>query len=123
MPRKGKRSQAQKMRRGKVDLDFTRLSRTNKVEQPSISTAVAQVSGRLHVEDCDSAPRVLSVQASHCQGDISCRKNFETIAVLSNNGYEKRQVRMSEKIKCATTPIMTSWVHWKAGFLLDNTED
>ncbi|XP_073724526.1 uncharacterized protein [Misgurnus anguillicaudatus] len=72
MPRKGKRSQAQKARWRKVDMenDQTRLSRTNKVEQASIPTAVAQVSDQLHIEDCNSAPRVLSVQASHCQGDI-----------------------------------------------------
>ncbi|XP_073671401.1 uncharacterized protein [Paramisgurnus dabryanus] len=77
MPRKGKRSQAQKMRWRKVDLADvqTILSRTNKDEQARITAAVAQVSDRLH----DGAPRVLSVQASHCQSDESCSWSLETM--------------------------------------------
>lgn len=40
------------------------------VEQASTSAAAAQFSGRMYAEGGDSAPRVLSVQASYCQGDV-----------------------------------------------------
>ncbi|KAL1277228.1 hypothetical protein QQF64_023901 [Cirrhinus molitorella] len=60
MPRKGRRSQAQKLRWTKVDL----------TGQTSISKGVAQVYDRQQSEDCDTS-RILSVQASHCQSDAS----------------------------------------------------
>ncbi len=59
MPRKGRRSQAQKVRWTKVDL----------TEQTSVSKGVAQFFDRQQYEDGDNTSRVLSVQASHCQSD------------------------------------------------------
>ncbi|XP_050959124.1 uncharacterized protein LOC127160534 [Labeo rohita] len=59
MPRKGRRSQAQKLRWTKVDL----------TGWTSISKGVAQISDRQHGEDGDNTSRILSVQASHCQSD------------------------------------------------------
>lgn len=78
MPRKGRRSRAQKVRWTKLDL----------TGQTSVSKGVAQVSDGQQYEDGNSTSRILSVQASHCQSDASCRKILETIAVLSNTGYE-----------------------------------
>ncbi|KAL1261368.1 hypothetical protein QQF64_006633 [Cirrhinus molitorella] len=59
MPRKGRRSQAQKLRWTKVDL----------TGQTSISEGVAQVCDRQPSEDSNNTSRILSVQASHCQSD------------------------------------------------------
>ncbi|XP_026111835.1 uncharacterized protein LOC113089574 [Carassius auratus] len=59
MPRKGRRSQAQKVR-------WTKLELTG---QTSVSKDVAQVSDGQQYEDGDNTPRVISVQASHCQSD------------------------------------------------------
>ncbi|RXN35590.1 replicase helicase endonuclease [Labeo rohita] len=59
MPRKGRRSQAQKLRWTKVDL----------TGWTSISKGVAQVFDRPQSEDGDNTSRILSVQASHCQSD------------------------------------------------------
>lgn len=89
MLRRGKRSQAQQMRRRKEDLEDeqTRLSKINKVEQANTSAAEAQFSDRMHAEGGDGAPRVLSVQASHCQSDV--RKSLNTIAVLSKTGSKQ----------------------------------
>ncbi|KAG1928321.1 hypothetical protein F2P79_023725 [Pimephales promelas] len=72
MPRRGKRSQAQKIRWRKFDLEDeqTRPSRINQVEQASTSAAVPQFSGRTYLEGGDTASRVVSVRASHCQGDF-----------------------------------------------------
>ncbi|KAK2907341.1 hypothetical protein Q8A67_006326 [Cirrhinus molitorella] len=78
MPRKGRRSQAQKLRWTKVDLRG----------QTSISKGVAQVYDRQQSEDGDNTSRILSVQASHSQSDASCRKSLETIAVLSKTGCD-----------------------------------
>ncbi len=60
MPRKGGRSQAQKVRWMKVDL----------TGQASVSKGVARFSDRQHYENGDNTSRVLSVQASHCQSDV-----------------------------------------------------
>uniref|UniRef100_A0A9J7Y7T4 ATP-dependent DNA helicase n=1 Tax=Cyprinus carpio carpio TaxID=630221 RepID=A0A9J7Y7T4_CYPCA len=59
MPRKGRRSRAQKVRWTKLDL----------TGQTSISKGVAQVSDGQQYEDGDNTSRILSVQASHCQSD------------------------------------------------------
>lgn len=59
MPRKGRRSQAQKVRWMKLDL----------TGQTSISKGVAQFSDGQQYEDSNNTSRVLSVQASHCQSD------------------------------------------------------
>ncbi|XP_026121819.1 uncharacterized protein LOC113104031 [Carassius auratus] len=59
MPRKGRRSRAQKVRWTKLDL----------TEKTSISRGVAQVSDGQQYEDGDNTSRVISVQASHCQSD------------------------------------------------------
>ncbi|XP_026112089.1 uncharacterized protein LOC113090607 [Carassius auratus] len=59
MPRKGRRSQAQKVRWTKLDLSG----------QTSASKDVAQVSDGQQSEDGDNTSRVISVQASHCQSD------------------------------------------------------
>lgn len=77
MPRKGRRSRAQKVRWTKLDL----------TEKTSISRGVAQVSDGQQYEDGDNTSRVISVQASHCQSDASCRNILETIAGLCNTGY------------------------------------
>ncbi|KAL0172953.1 hypothetical protein M9458_033264, partial [Cirrhinus mrigala] len=58
MPRKGRRSQAQKLRWTKVDLTGQMvISKTD------------QFSTGQHGEDGDNTSRILSVQASHCQSD------------------------------------------------------
>ncbi|XP_042609837.1 uncharacterized protein LOC122142880 [Cyprinus carpio] len=59
MPRKGRRSRAQKVRWTKLDL----------TGQTSVCKGVAQVSDGLQYEDGDNTSRILSVQASHCQSD------------------------------------------------------
>ncbi len=60
MPRKGRRSQAQKVRWMKVDL----------TGQASVSKGVARISDRQQYEDGENTSRVLSVHASHCQSDV-----------------------------------------------------
>ncbi|XP_026112056.1 uncharacterized protein LOC113090442 [Carassius auratus] len=59
MPRKGRRSQAQKVRWRKFDL----------TGQTSVSQGIAQFSDGQQYEDGDNTSRVISVQASHCQSD------------------------------------------------------
>ncbi|RXN37236.1 replicase helicase endonuclease [Labeo rohita] len=59
MPRKGRRSQAQKLRWTKLDL----------TGQTGVSKTVDQFSNGQHGEDGDNTSRILSVQASHCQSD------------------------------------------------------
>ncbi|KAF5879867.1 replicase helicase endonuclease, partial [Clarias magur] len=61
MPRKGKRSQAQKRRWLKEDL----------TGQATIGNGVAQSSGGEQAEDVDNTPRMHSLRASHCQSDAS----------------------------------------------------
>ncbi|XP_026084957.1 uncharacterized protein LOC113060278 [Carassius auratus] len=67
MPRKGRRSQAQKVRWRKLDL----------TGQTSVSQGVAQFSDRPQYEGGDNTSRVISVQASHCQSDASEGTSFE----------------------------------------------
>ncbi|XP_042613365.1 uncharacterized protein LOC122145192 [Cyprinus carpio] len=59
MPRKGRRSQAQKVRWRKLDL----------TGQTSVSQGVSQFSDRQQYEGGDNTSGVISVQASHCQSD------------------------------------------------------
>ncbi|KAL1268546.1 hypothetical protein QQF64_033909 [Cirrhinus molitorella] len=61
MPRKGRRSQTQKVCWTNVDL----------TGQTGVSKTVAQFSNGQHGEDGDNTSRILSVQASHCQSDAS----------------------------------------------------
>ncbi|XP_068069853.1 uncharacterized protein [Danio rerio] len=72
MPRKGKRSQAQKLRWRKVDLQDveTTISSIKEVEQASTSAAVNSFSVSQHAESCGNATTFVSVQASHCQDDV-----------------------------------------------------
>ncbi|KAF5892924.1 replicase helicase endonuclease, partial [Clarias magur] len=59
MPRKGKRSQAQKRRWLKADL----------TGQVSIGDGVARSSDGEQTENGDNTPRIFSLHASHCQSD------------------------------------------------------
>ncbi|XP_052007838.1 uncharacterized protein LOC127661255 [Xyrauchen texanus] len=97
MPRKGKRSQAQKIRWRKLDLEDeqTTPSRINKIGQACIIQDSAPFCDRQQAEDGHEAPRVLSVQASHCQNDAR---------------NQPIELRIAEKIKWATTIQMTSWI-------------
>nr|XP_021330385.1 uncharacterized protein LOC101882679 [Danio rerio] len=72
MPRKGKRSQAQKLRWKKIDLQDvnTSLSCIKEVEQTSTSAAVGQSPVRQYEESGGNEPKVVSVRASHSQADV-----------------------------------------------------
>ncbi len=63
------------------------------VEQASTSAAEAQFSDRMYAEDGDSAPRVLSVQASHCQSDVRYDGFFKksSVHMCSSNIFGQPQ--------------------------------